>query len=156
MAEQLLGRIVSRTRESSDSHTALSPLWGFHLLATIQTKIRRGLPRGAHAVKRDSILCVLIYRCMTLTRTRAARQGQRPRCKKNQKYLPDLTVWFAGKNVLTYDAAARPSLSGNEWKPPAPAKPLLFHLHGQFHQNKVGYGERPGPLTHLMRWLEKQ
>lgn len=73
--------------------------------------------RGAHAVERDSVLCALIYRCMTLTRTRAARRGQRPRGKKkkkNQKHLPDLTVWFAGKNVLTCDAAACSSLSGNE------------------------------------------
>lgn len=39
---------------------------------------------GGHAVERDSVLCVLIYRCMTLTRARAARRGQRPRSKKKK------------------------------------------------------------------------
>lgn len=45
MAEQLLERIMPCTGESFFSHKALLALWGFHLLAMIQTRIRKGLLR---------------------------------------------------------------------------------------------------------------
>lgn len=124
-------------RRALDSHAALRGF--FVLLARVQMRIRRG-PLGA--VER---MGVPFWACHSadiwlLTGTRATQWGQGPS--------------FGGPHrVVCWSRFVAFQEMRGGGGPLSPGKPHLFHLHWQFLGNNGCYG-RPGPLTHLMRWLK--